>query len=176
MKGIEGFLSVFGNVTVAEVVMFVAACVFLYAMYKAAQDYLIKRHEKEKEKDEQLAEALTAVRKYPEYRQQSIRIQELLESEIQELRRMQKENMDRLIQIEEQNKRRECNKLRDTLLQHYRYYTNKEMNPSQSWTRMESDAFWELFADYEEMGGDGYIHTEVQPAMERLIVKEIGGH
>lgn len=174
MKWLEEFLGVFGNVTVAEVVIFIAACVFLYSIYKAAQDYLIKKHEKEQEKAEQLAEALTAVRKYPEYRQQSIKIQELLESEIQELRVMQQKSMDRLIRIEEQNKRRECNKLRDMLLQSYRYYTSKEQNPSQSWTNMEAEAFWELFSDYEEMGGNGYIHTEVQPAMERLVVREVG--
>lgn len=39
---------------------------------------------------------------------------------------------------------------------------------------MEAEAFWELFRDYEDAGGDGYVHTEVQPAMERLTVLEVG--
>lgn len=39
---------------------------------------------------------------------------------------------------------------------------------------MEAEAFWELFRDYEDLGGDGYMHTEVQPAMERLVVTEFG--
>jgi hypothetical protein len=60
------------------------------------------------------------------------------------------------------------------LLQNYRYYTSTIQNPSQSWTRMESEAFWELFREYEETGGDGYMHTEVQPAMERLLIVEVG--
>ena len=86
---------------------------------------------------------------------------------------MQKETADRLLRMEEQNKKRERNKLRDTLLQHYRYYANPDKNPSMSWTHMEADAFWALFKDYEEAGGDGYMHTVVQPEMERLNVIEV---
>ena len=41
---------------------------------------------------------------------------------------------------------------------------------------MEAEAFWELFREYEEAGGDGYMHTEVQPAMERLLIVEVGIH
>ena len=63
--------------------------------------------------------------------------------------------------MENDLKRRERNKLRARLLQSYRFYTNPERNPSQSWTRMEAEAFWELFRDYEDANGNGYIHTEV---------------
>ena len=76
-------------------------------------------------------------------------------------------------EIAEQNRKRECNKLRDILLQSYRYYTNKEQNPSQSWTKMESEAFWDLFRDYEDLGGNGYMHTVVQPEMERLCIVNV---
>ena len=82
--------------------------------------------------------------------------------------------MSRLEEIEKQNKKRECSKLRDMLLQNYRYYTSKTQNPSQSWTRMESEAFWELFREYEEAGGNGYMHSVVQPEMERLTIIEVG--
>jgi hypothetical protein len=82
--------------------------------------------------------------------------------------------MKRLIEMEEQNKKRERNKLRDRLLQNYRYYTNIETNPSQTWTEMESEVFWEMFKDYEEAGGNGYMHSTVLPEMERLIVVEVG--
>jgi chloramphenicol 3-O-phosphotransferase len=64
--------------------------------------------------------------------------------------------------------------LRDRLLQNFRYYTNIETNPSQTWTRMEAEAFWEMFKDYEEAGGNGYMHSNVRPEMERLIVVEVG--
>lgn len=172
MKGYDEFISVFGDITVLHLAEFLMACAFLYVIYKKVHDYLIKKHDAEQLRNEQLQEALVAVRKYPEYRQQSIKIQELLKGEIQELRKMQEDTTERLVKMEETNKRRERNKLRDRLLQNYRYYTNKDSNPSQSWTRMESEAFWELFRDYEDAGGNGYVHTEVLPAMERLKVVE----
>ena len=75
--------------------------------------------------------------------------------------------------MENDSKKRELNKLYDTLLQSYNYYTNKEKNPMQAWTKMESKAFWDLFTDYEDMGGDGYMHTVVQPAMLLLTVIEM---
>lgn len=59
-------------------------------------------------------------------------------------------------------------------MQNYRYYVNAETNPSHSWTKMESEAFWELFREYEDAGGNGYMHTEVLPAMELLTVVEPG--
>ena len=77
----------------------------------------------------------------------------------------------RLDSVEETNKRRECNKLRDRLLQNYRYYTNEATNPSKSWTQMEAEAFWGLFRDYEDAGGNGYMHSVVQPAMEELFIR-----
>ena len=105
---------------------------------------------------------------------------EHLEHEIQELRNYQQtlgntqlEIVTRLKQMEERMNLRDRNKLRDLLLQNYRYYTNPEKNPSGSWTRMEADAFWALFHDYEDAGGDGFMHTDVQPAMERLTVIDV---
>lgn len=181
MKGLDEFLDLCGDITVSQIVTGIFALVFMYFIYKQVKQYFdekIKaqneRAQMEKKRDTDIQEALIAVRKYPEYRQQSIRIQELLEGEIQELRVMIQEDKERLARMEEQDRRRECNKLRDMLLQNYRYYTNKERNPHQVWTQMEAEAFWELFNDYEELGGNGYMHTTVQPEMERLMVVEVG--
>lgn len=173
MTGLDEFIKTFGNITVANVVTFTLAVVFLGMTYKKIRDYLIKKYEADKEKDKELKEALEAVRKYPEYRQQSIKIQEKLENEIQELRKAQDEHTQRLIAMEEDSQRRERNKLRDRLLQNYRYYTSKEHNPLQAWTRMESETFWECFSDYEKMNGNGYMHTVVQPEMNLLTIIEM---
>lgn len=75
--------------------------------------------------------------------------------------------------MEEIQKRQKRNELRDRLLQSYRYYTDRRRNPKQVWNRMEAEAFWELFGDYEAAGGDGYIHTVVQPAMNLLKIVEM---
>ena len=172
MTGLNNFINLFGQVTLSTVVELVLAGVFLYLIYKKVRDFLIERYEAEKARDQRINEALDAVHKYPEYRAQSIKIQQTLENEIQTIRQSMERYQARLDSVEETNKRRECNKLRDRLLQSYRYYTNEETNPSKSWTQMEAEAFWGLFRDYEEAGGNGYMHSVVQPAMTDLTVRE----
>ena len=175
MTGYDEFMAVFGDITILQVIQITLAGVFLYLFYRKVRDYLVGRYEADKARDEQLKEALEAISKYPEYRKQSIAIQEKLENEIQGLRKAQEENTARLSKMEEDAKRRERNKLRDLLLQSYRHYTSLERNPTQTWTSMEAEAFWELFRDYEDAGGNGYVHTVVQPAMNLLKIVGMDG-
>lgn len=188
MKYLDYFLQVFGDVTITDAMTFILACTFLFFVYKEFKKYVdskvkeqeqkaIERQQKaeeEKQLKKKVDEAYDITQKYPTYHQESIQIRNGLKKEIQELKDDFKIIMNRLNEIEEQNKKRECSKLRDMLLQNYRYYTNETQNPSQSWTKMESEAFWELFKEYEEAGGNGYMHTVVQPEMERLLVIEVG--
>lgn len=192
MKGFEEFTKLFGDVTIGELAQFLLALVFLYAIYKEIKkwnDAKMQEHQKKVEVEnaykQKLESAYDLVGKYTIYHQESIDIRNGLKNEIQEIRDgltreilESREHFNALMKrfeaIEEQNKKRECSKLRDMLLQNYRYYTNECQNPSKSWTRMESEAFWELFREYEEAGGNGYMHTEVRPAMERLIVIDNG--
>ena len=127
-------------------------------------------------KDEQLKTALDAVSKYHEYRAQSIRIQKELQTEIEALRSAQNEQTSRLKKMEDDTTRRERNRLRDRLLQSYRYYTDPSCNPTGAWNTMEAEALWEMISDYEDVGGDGYIHSVVQPAMNLLKIVDIGEH
>lgn len=173
MTGLDEFLEVFGKITVSNVIQIILAGVFLLLAYKKFQKYLLEKHDREKLRDDQLKEALESVRRYPEYRQQSIQIQKELEEKIQAIQKGMEEQTMRLVKMEEDAKRRERSKLRDRLLQSYRYYTDKERNPMGAWTSMEAEAFWELFKEYEEAGGDGYIHTVVQPDMNLLKIVDI---
>lgn len=174
MTGLDEFKEVFGSITVLSVVEFALAILFCYLIYRKVSKYLIGRYEAVKKKDEQLKIALDAVSKYPEYRAQSIKIQKELQSEIDALRSAQNEQIDRLKKMEDDQTRRERNQLRDRLLQSYRYYTDPACNPAGVWNSMEAEAFWEMFSDYEDAGGDGYMHSDVQPAMNLLKVVEIG--
>ena len=63
-------------------------------------------------------------------------------------------------QRENETKRKE---LKDSLIRYYNKY--KDIG---EWTKLESDAFWDLFDDYEDRGGDGYIHSVVEPVMRSL--------
>lgn len=173
MQGLEQFVSTFGHITVSQIVVVVLALGFLVAIYRKVSDYLMKKHDAAQEKDQQLKTALEAVKKYPDYRSQSIEAQNKLQGEITELQQAWHDVCERLTALEEKNKKKERNKLRDVLLERYRYYTDKTRNPSQSWTTMEAEAFWELFRDYEDAGGNGYMHTIVQPEMERLNIIEV---
>lgn len=173
MTGFDEFVSLFGGVTLLQVIELLLAVTFLVLLYRKIRDFLVKKYEGEKRKEEDLKTALAAVKKYPEYRQQSIDIQKELKSEILSIKGMHEETAKRLEQMEENTRRMERNKLRDRLLQSYRYFTDKKRNPEQVWNRMEAEAFWELFGDYEENGGDGYVHTVVQPAMNLLKIIEM---
>lgn len=173
MNGLEEFKQLFGGITVLNVIELLMAVAFIGFLYKKAKDYLTQRYEATKKKDEQLKTALEAVSKYPEYRAQSIRVQQELERKIGELKQSQDENTKRLKDMEKNQNRQKRNELRDRLLQSYRFYTDKRRNPKQVWNRMEAEAFWELFGDYEAVDGDGYIHTVVQPAMNLLKIVEM---
>jgi excinuclease ABC subunit B len=83
LTGSNEFLAVFGNITVAQLVYIIMAIVFLILVYRKVGDYLYKRHDAEQEKDKQLKEALEAASHYPEYRKQSLEIQQQLTKEMQ---------------------------------------------------------------------------------------------
>lgn len=176
----EEFLSIFGNITILQVVQFILAVVFIVLVYRQVKKYFQKKIAEQnkraaidEQRDKQLKEALDSVHQYPQYRQQSLEIQEKLQGQIEALNQAQQELNKRMSDMEESADRRERNKLRDLLLQNYRHYINPETNPSHSWTAMEAETFWELFRDYEAAGGNGYIHSEVLPAMQLLTVVDM---
>lgn len=168
LDGMEEFRVLFGGVTLWQVVELGLALGFALALYKKVKNYILERHDAEQTRDEQLAKALDSINRYPEYRAQSLKIQQELRGEISELRSSQQQTAQRLQDMEKGQRLLECNKLRDRLLQGYRYYSEK-----QGWTIMEAEAFWALFSDYERRGGDGYMHQVVEPAMRALPVQAI---
>ena len=66
--------------------------------------------------------------------------------------------------------RREKNALREKLLDEYRLMSSDKLNPSKCWSEMEHHAFFELVRDYEDLGGNDYVHSTVLPDMNRLEV------
>ena len=59
----------------------------------------------------------------------------------------------------------EMKKLKEKLVAYYNKYKN-----SDEWTSMDKEVFWDLFEDYEKRGGDGFIHSKVEPIMRELKV------
>lgn len=114
---------------------------------------------------------------YPEYRAQSLAIQQQLrdadtgildvcktiKDEVQANRNL----LDtRLKSLES----REKNALRDKIYKHWRNFTNINLNPRQAWTDMEQHTFMELVRDYESLGGNDFVHKVILPEMSRLDV------
>ncbi len=164
------FLTVFGEIKVATVVIVIAAVIFLAKIYKIVAAHFREKYKIEMEKEKQMKSILEQVEMYPKWREQSIECQKEFTKAINALQENQAEITKELKDMEERRKKTKRNELRDRLLQTYRYFTNKEKNPLLAWSEMEAEAFWKVFGDYEEAGGDGDMHTTVQPAMRRLEV------
>lgn len=59
----------------------------------------------------------------------------------------------------------EMAKLKDSIVNYYRKY--KDIG---EWSKLESDAFWDLFCRYEAHGGNGFIHSVVEPVMREINI------
>lgn len=59
----------------------------------------------------------------------------------------------------------EMAKLKDTIITYYKKY--KDIG---EWSKLEKEAFWDLFESYESHGGNGFMHSIVEPVMRELNV------
>lgn len=172
MNGYKEFMCLFGGVTILDVGQFLLAAGFIVVIGMKISKFLIDFHDTERSRIEKLDKAYGAAMKLPDYRKQSLEIQESFIEKIENLCARQDDIIKRIEKMEEDSRKREVNKIRGKLIQSYHYYTNPDRNPSKSWTRMEAEAFWATFADYEELGGNGYVHSVIQPTMEALEIIE----
>ena len=124
-----------------------------------------------------VAKVEEAVSHYPEYRAQSLQIQNQLEQTDKHILEVcdsiksaviaNGEKLDkRLGDLE----KREKNSLRAKILDEYRLYTDERKNPMQAWSEMEHHSFFKLVEDYESLGGNDYVHGTIIPAMNELDV------
>lgn len=166
----DALIEVFGKYSVGSLILLVAAFVFLCKIYWKMKKVIVEQHDLKKAQDEQITRIIEQETKYPEWRKQSLDIQKKLTERMDEMQKFQEDVMRRIEEIEAERRKQKRNELRERLLYAYRYYTSKEVNPKQAWSEMEAQAFWDMFGDYEKNGGDGHMHTVVQPAMRALEV------
>ena len=163
LSTMEYFLQLFGAIPLSTVIVFIAAVAFLVGLNIKVYKFIVTNHDKLQEKDETLKKIVDCLE---EVKQE----QQGLKEAINELRGAQQEIAEKQDAFEEQHRNHSLNKLRDRLLGSYRYYTDPKKNPLQAWSEMEKEAFDKLFYDYEELGGDGFMHSTVEPAMAALEV------
>lgn len=175
-------------ITTACTVLASLLVTFIFNKVSGLPKELKKQREKERmEREKHLAEDAErdrkiklledAVNKYPAYREQSLQIQQQLKQSdvsILEVCNAIKEDVvanramldERLKSLE----KREKNALREKILDLYRKFTDDVLNPMLAWTDMEHHAFFELVKDYEELGGNDYVHKVILPAMNDLDI------
>ena len=127
--------------------------------------------------EERLAKVEEAVGHYPEYRAQSLQIQNQLEQKdnhilevCDSIKSAVIANGERIDKRLGDLERREKNALRAKILDEYRLYTDERKNPKQAWSEMEYHSFFKLVEDYESFGGNDYVHKTIIPAMNELDV------
>lgn len=101
--------------------------------------------------------------KHEESVRQSIRHDEMIKADISSLTEKVNEIADTLSVMQKKDNETKLKELKGSLIRYYHKY--KDIG---EWSKLEKDAFWDLFDDYEKRGGDGYIHTIVEPAMREL--------
>jgi AAA15 family ATPase/GTPase len=128
-------------------------------------------------RDIKIAALENAVNALPGYRAQSLSIQAQLQNTDKEIislcstiKDSVKENQDILNTRLDRLEKREKNALRAKILDEYRLFTDESKNPMKAWSEMEHHAFFELVKDYEDLGGNDFVHSVVLPAMNTLEV------
>ena len=128
-------------------------------------------------RDIKIAALETAVGALPGYRAQSLSIQAQLQNTDKEILGMcsaikdsVKENQDILNYRLDRLEKREKSTYRAKILDEHRLFTDERKNPMRAWSEMEHHAFFELVRDYEDLGGNDYVHSTVLPDMNMLEV------
>ena len=156
-------LQIFDGISFSSIIIFVAAMCFLGNLIIKAYKGIVNFHDSLQERDKLIKETSDDIKEIrKDYTNLSSQVTEILER--QNKIEVQQKN------IEEKNKKYNLNKTRDRLLSSYRYYVESNSNPSKAWSEMEKEAFYSLFQDYEELGGNGFMHTTVEPAVASLTV------
>ena len=169
----DEFINLFGHITVSNIIYLILACGFVYKVYTTIRDFFANKAEDDIRHKQEILDMIDAVKELTKDKTKMLETQKAMQTQLVQLNSAQQDNSERHTQLETNINNRERNKLRDRILQSYRYYTSSQNNPLQQWTKMESTAFWSLFDDYEAIGGNGYVHSVVQPAMQSLEVIEM---
>ena len=130
-----------------------------------------------KERDKRIAALEAAIAALPNYRAQSLQIQQQLRdtdteilTALTDIKNGIKENQNVLNTRLDRLEDREKNSIRAKLLDEFRLFTDEHKNPMQAWSEMEHHAFFKLVSDYEALHGNDFVHSDVIPAMNKLVV------
>lgn len=160
ITGFEQFMKWISHSPIlALIVDTILVLIFLITIWKNIKKKIIEDENITRDRRERIEKLEEAYKEIPD-----------MKKDISQAKAASDRVLNKLNQIENDNKKREMRKLQNALLENYRLYADINRNPMQAWSKMEANAFWDLFEEYEAVGGDGFMHSEVQPAMQKLIV------
>lgn len=163
------FLRLFGDMTISDILIWILAIGYIAPKIKELYGWSRKYWQKAEKREQ----ALDNAGNLEEYHQQSVDIRAELQRQIKELQETVNGIVERLDKRDKADQEKRLNKTYSQIIQMYQFYTSEERNPMQAWTVMEADAFWKIIRDYEDDGGDGYVHTEIVPPMRQLLTIEM---
>ncbi|MSS09502.1 hypothetical protein FYJ38_12720 [Clostridium sp. WB02_MRS01] len=97
--------------------------------------------------------------------EQSIKHDERLKNDLQSVSNKIDTLSGQITSMQRKIDETEMAKLKDTIITYYKKY--KDIG---EWSKLEKEAFWDLFESYESHGGNGFIHSIVEPVMRELNV------
>ncbi len=173
MESIENLAQVdFYQVLIGVFAIITGILAILTIIEKFANKFGIELRWKRKQKEEHdllitTVNALNELReKEVEDIKQSVRHDKMIKDDIANLSKTVNGIVVTLSDMQEKSNETEKKKLKDSLVRYYNKYKN-----SDGWTKLEKDAFWDLFDDYDSRGGNGYVHSIIEPVMREM--KEI---
>lgn len=173
----DEFLLLFGGIPLSTVITFIVAVVFFGALTVKVYKFITSTHDEIQSKEksfsglkkdmEELKEKQVVTKEEWEELKKE---QDHLKTMLEEVLETQKKIIAKQDSFEEETRSHSLNKLRDRLLQSYRYYTDQKKNPLGSWSEMEKEAFYSLLEDYYKLGGNSFVKEVVAPAMAGLNI------
>lgn len=103
--------------------------------------------------------------KHEEDVKQSVHHDKLIKEDLQIVSNKMDALSQQITDMQDKIDETEMAKLKDSIVSYYRKY--KDIG---EWSQLESDAFWDLFKRYEVHGGNGFIHSVVEPVMREIKI------
>lgn len=161
----DAFLEVFGDMTVATLVLIITALVFVWKLYNIVKDHLIAKYKQEEEKEQKVQKIIEQAEHYPRWRQQSLDIQKKFSDMISSIEAAQRNNLEGLNRLGKMIAENEATTCRYRILRF-----NDEVLHDQKHTKEHFDQILDDITRYEQFCDE---HPEYENNKAVLAIENI---
>lgn len=161
----DAFLEVFGDMTVATLVLIITALIFVWKLYNIVKDHLIVKYKQEEEKERRVQKIIEQAENYPQWRQQSLDIQKKFSDTIASVETAQHNNLEGLNRLGKMIAENEATTCRYRILRF-----NDEVLHGQKHTKEHFDQILDDITRYEQFceGHPEYENNKAVLAIENI--------